>query len=303
MEREQESSISKTRRSAIHLDELDNDSNYSIGENRTIRTLLFLQKEWHYRNWRNCITFGIFKFLKVLILEGYEFENGKLPEGIEKLNLLKLLSIEDSVVKELPPSIFKLPCLQSLNLQIRVLSDIHISLPNSIYKMRRLKHLFMEDGHQSIGGGKLKLEGLNELETIVGFNSLVDDVAHLLKLQKLGVSGGTICDEDSLSMIVDHILNHQDQFRSIRLTILGDTTIDSKDSSTLLRRLMMCHALNVLYIEARVRKLPAYEVLLYQNVTELRFWKSKIEEDPMKILSFPCYENFACPTMHMWAAR
>ncbi|KAK4406736.1 putative disease resistance protein [Sesamum angolense] len=41
-----------------------------------------------------------------------------------------------------------------------------------------------------IGGGKLKLDGLNELETLVGFDSLTDDASHLLKLPKLQRTNG-----------------------------------------------------------------------------------------------------------------
>ncbi|KAK4425307.1 putative disease resistance protein [Sesamum alatum] len=187
MEREEKSSIRNTSRLAIHLNELDNDHNHNIGENKNLRSLIFLQKNRRNRNWHNCITFGMLKFLKVLVLESYEFENGKLPKGIEKLNLLKLLSIQNSIVKELPPSICKLPRVQSLNLQIRLQSGLHIRLPNSIYKMRQLRHLIMYDRHESIAGGKLKLEGLNDLETLIGFDSSKDDITHLLKLQKLRV--------------------------------------------------------------------------------------------------------------------
>ncbi|KAK4406111.1 putative disease resistance protein [Sesamum angolense] len=158
----EESSICKTNRLAIHLKRLDNDHSYSIGENKNIRSLLFLPKNRPLINLDSCITFGIFKYLKVLVLEGYVFENGNLPKGIEKLKLLKLLSLEDSYVNKLPPSICKLPCLQTLNVKRT------ITLPNYIYKMRRLRHLFLRENRVSSGGGKLKLKGLNELETITG---------------------------------------------------------------------------------------------------------------------------------------
>ncbi|KAL0365772.1 UNVERIFIED_CONTAM: putative disease resistance protein [Sesamum angustifolium] len=226
----EESSICKTNRLAIHVKRLDNDHSYSIGENKNIRSLLFLPKNRPLINLDNCIRFGIFKYLKVLVLEGYVFENGKLPKGIEKLKLLKLLSLEDSYVNKLPPSICKLPCLQILNVKST------ITLPNYIYKMRRLRHLFLREDRVSRGGEKLKLKGLNELETIIGFNSSVDDITHLLKLSKLRVLEGTICDEESLSMIVDHMLNHQERFRSIKLRIDMDD-MNSEDGSTLLRRI------------------------------------------------------------------
>ncbi|KAL2230240.1 UNVERIFIED_CONTAM: putative disease resistance protein [Sesamum indicum] len=274
-----DSSICKTDRLAIYMHRLDNDLSYRIGENKNIRSLLFLKTDWGNIVWYNYFTFGIFKSLKVLVLEGYSFENLKLPKGIEKLKLLKLLSIENSTVKELPASICKLPCLQILNVKHT------FRLPNCVYKMRRLRHLFLHHDHKSIGGEKLKLEGLNELEMITGFKSLVDDITHLLKLPKLRVLEGRICDEESLSMIVDHILNHQEQFRDVRLQIEMDVNMDSEDGSTLLKRLVTCHSLHYLRIaHCQVSKLPAYEVQLYQNVIELHLVGTRIEEDPMEIL-------------------
>ncbi|KAL2223966.1 UNVERIFIED_CONTAM: putative disease resistance protein, partial [Sesamum indicum] len=208
----EESSICKTNRLAIYMDSLDNDLSYRIGENKNIRFLLFLQTDWRNIVWYNYITFGIFKSLKVLVLEGYTFENLKLPKGIENLKLLKLLNIEE------------------------------LRLPNYIYKMRHLRHLFLGFLHESVGGEKLKLEGLNELEMITGFNSLVDDITHLLKLPKLRVLEGRIFDEESLSMIVDHILNHQEQFRDVQLNIDMGDNMDLEDGSTLLKREIVCEA-------------------------------------------------------------
>ncbi|KAL2228666.1 UNVERIFIED_CONTAM: putative disease resistance protein RXW24L, partial [Sesamum indicum] len=275
----EESSICKTNRLAIHMEGVDNDVSYRIGENKNIRSFLFLKTDWRDTFLYNYITFGIFKSLKVLVLEGYTFENLKLPKGIEKLKLLKLLSLENSGVEELPPSICKLPYLQTLNVQNT------IRLPNYIYKMRHLRHLFLGFLHESVGGEKLKLEGLNELEMITGFNSLVDDITHLLKLPKLRVLGGRIFYEESLSMIVDHILNYQEQFRDVQLNIDIGVNMDSEDGSTLFKSLVMCHSLYYLSIAyCRVSKLPTYEVQLYQNVIELQLVDTRIEEDQMKIL-------------------
>ncbi|KAL0300014.1 UNVERIFIED_CONTAM: putative disease resistance RPP8-like protein 2 [Sesamum angustifolium] len=104
-------------------------------------------------------------------------------------------------------------------------------------------------------------------------------------MQKLRVLDGRIWDEESLSMIVDRILNHQDQFRDIKLLIQETCNVNQeKDGSTLLRRLVMCSPLSVLDLQCPVSKLTAYEVQLYQNMIELNLWDSRIEEDPMEIL-------------------
>ncbi|KAL0456731.1 UNVERIFIED_CONTAM: putative disease resistance protein [Sesamum latifolium] len=232
------------------------------------------------------INFGEFKFLKILILEGYKFKNGQLPKGIEYLILLKLLSIEDSNVETLPASVCKLPCLQSLNLRV----NTEIKLPNLIYKLRRLRHLYLPNAIWSmsiiIGGGKLKLDGLNDLETLIDFSSWICEITHLLKLKKLRVLNGLISDDESLSMIVDHILNHQDQFHDTQLFVRKSCNVNrEEDGSTLFRRLMMCHSLSYLRTDCGVSKLPTYEYnTLYRNVASLTLEKSNMEEDPMAIL-------------------
>ncbi|XP_011102146.1 putative disease resistance protein At1g59780 [Sesamum indicum] len=243
----EESSICKTNRLAIHMEGVDNDLSYRTGENKNIRSFLFLKPDWRDTFWYNYITFGIFKSLKVLVLEGYTFENIKLPKGIEKLKLLKLLSLENSGVEELPPSICKLPYLQTLNVKNTM------RLPNCIDKMKRLRHLFMKDDHERIGGEKLKFEGSNELEMVddIWVGDVVDDITHLLKLPKMDM----------------------------------DVNTNREDGSTLFRRLVMYHSLHYLRItHCRVSKLPAYEVQLYQNVIELQLVGTRIEEDPMEIL-------------------
>ncbi|KAL0282859.1 UNVERIFIED_CONTAM: hypothetical protein Sangu_2925700 [Sesamum angustifolium] len=282
----EESSICKTNRLVIHVETLDNDLYYNIGEAKNKRSLLFLNKGSRIMKRYNCIKFGIFKYLKILVLECYTFENGKLPEGIEKLKLLKLLSLKKSYVIELPPSICKLPCLQTLNLKVDfAVHSPPLRLPNSIYKMRRLRHLFLNSHRSIIGGGKLKLEGLNELEMITGVSSWGDDITHLGNLPNLQVLEVRILGEQNLSMMVDHMLNHQERFRSIKLWIDMDVNMNSEDGSTLLGRLVMCRSLHFLHTRFwRISKLPAYEVRLYQNVIDLDLSLSMTEEDPMEIL-------------------
>ncbi|KAK4406021.1 putative disease resistance RPP8-like protein 2 [Sesamum angolense] len=286
--RDEASSVCKIGRLAIHLDNLDDDHIRNIGKNKNLRSLLFLEKRWKFieRNHIEDVNFGVFKSLKILIFESYKFKDGKLPKGIEHLILLKLLSIKDSNVEELPASVCKLPCLQSLNLQV----NTEMKIPNLMYKLRRLRHLYMPNAIWSrsiiIGGGKLKLDGLNDLETLIGFSSSIFEITHLLKLQKLRVLNGIISDGESLSMIVDHILNHQDQFHDTQLFVRNYCNVNrEEDGSTLFRRLVMCHSLSNLRTDCGVIKLPTYEChMLYRNVTVLTLEKSKMEEDPMGIL-------------------
>ncbi|KAK4406735.1 putative disease resistance protein RXW24L [Sesamum angolense] len=277
---EDEASMCRISRLVVHLDGVEDDH---IKKNQNLRSLLSLQRQWGNRHWNNFggVDFGMFKFLRILIFEGHRFKNRKLPEGVEKLILLKHLSIRDSEVDELPKSLCMLSCLQSLDLRVRC----SIKLLNFIHKMRHLRHQFLHDHSRSIiGGGKLKLDGLNELETLVGFDSRTDETSHLLKLSKLQVLHGKVADDEGLSMIVGHVLNNQDQFREIQLIIHNYCNINSEEGSNLLKKMVTCRSLSWLDIWCRVSKLPTYEPELYRNMVTLLLSGSNIEKDPMEIL-------------------
>ncbi|KAK4424566.1 putative disease resistance protein [Sesamum alatum] len=264
-------------RLAVHLDVLEDDY---IRKYQNLRSLLLLGKFRQKSDFKG-INLERFKLLKILILEGCRFKNKKLPEGIEKLILLKHLSIKDSEVDELPKSVCKLLCLRSLDLRV----DCDLALPNSIHKIRRLRHLFLLEFRRSIiGGGKLKFEGLNELETLIGFSSKLDETTHLLKLSKLQVFHGDVTENESLSTIVDHILDHQDQFREIQLHINDDCNMGWEEGPDLARKMLMCRSLSSLVTWRCVIVLPVYEFELYRNLISLVLWHSNMEKDPMGIL-------------------
>ncbi|KAK4424565.1 putative disease resistance protein [Sesamum alatum] len=280
--RQDERSVCRTTRLAIHLDEMEGDY---IWGNQNLRSLLLLGKQRGEGDWDNLggINLGMFKLLKILILECHKFKNKKMLKGLEKLILLKHFSIRYSEVDELPKSVCKLPCLQSLDLRVL---GCEIELPNLIHELRHLRHLFLLNHSRTItGGGKLKLDGLNDLETLIGFNSETDDATSLLKLPKLQrVLDGNVSDQESLSMIVDHIFNHQDRFREIQLTISNNCNLSSEEGANLVRKMLMCHSITGVNIYCRVSKLPSYKHELYRNLVTLILWFSHIEKDPMEIL-------------------
>ncbi|KAK4425287.1 putative disease resistance protein [Sesamum alatum] len=280
------STICRPSRLAIHLDKVEDDY---VGRNRNLQSLLFLRVGWGTRDWNNLVSinFRMLKFLKTLILEGYDFENKQFPEQIKELILLKHFSIEDSKIKELPPSVCNLPRLQSLNL----FGCKHLRLPNTIYKLRCLRHLLLPDEHSVIGGGKLKFKGLNELETIIRFNCSTSDATHLLELPKLRRLEAIRCDEESLVLIVDHILTHQDQFHETRLKTEKGTNLE-RHSSTLFKKILRINSLSSLGIFGRVVKLPVNEIELWQSLVTLMLEGCYIEEDPMEILEkLPMLQN------------
>ncbi|PIN17910.1 Apoptotic ATPase [Handroanthus impetiginosus] len=117
------------------------------------------------------------KYLKTLILENCLFEDGKLPSEVGKLIHLKYLSLFESRVNELPLSVCYLPYLQTLDLRV---SSV-IKLPNAILNLKRLRHLFLDAAE--VDGDVL--DGLKELETVVGLNSHFVRIVDLPKLPNL----------------------------------------------------------------------------------------------------------------------
>ncbi|XP_073126465.1 probable disease resistance protein At1g58390 [Henckelia pumila] len=267
----------KIRRLAINLD------TPSVGqlENANLRSLLLLCK-WRKdlyditNIWQNLLGNSLLRSLKVLILEYCIFEDEKLPDAMRKLVMLKHLSIKESRVTELPKFVCKLPCLQSLDLRV----TRYIALPNSINKMGQLRHLFLDMFR--IDGGKLRLDGSKELETLIGFHNKSFDTKHLFKLTNLRRFGGYVTDIESLSVVVDHISKLKDQLRETSLEIFV-SDLSSEQGSLVIDSLMHC-PLNYLSIDGRLRRFPTWEPRLLQNLHTLLFFGNEIVEDPMETL-------------------
>ncbi|KAG8369694.1 hypothetical protein BUALT_Bualt14G0040600 [Buddleja alternifolia] len=280
--------LGRTHRLAIHNKENWEDLQFVYERrNQNLRSLLLLHFQYTGIFTISCIDFGMFTSLKILMLEGCEFKNDKLPDGIEKLILLKHLSLYESKVDEVPPSIRKLPCLQSLDVR----TNCQLKLPSVINSTGRLRHLFLPAEITCIErGGKLKLDGLNELETLSWFNSQSVDFSHIHKLVNLRELNGYICDEESLSRIVLYISDHQYQLRKTIFGISSSCTMNSEQGGSidLLRKMLMCHSLVKLCMSCHVRKLPAYEPQLCRNLIYLTLDDCRMEEDPMQTLEkFP----------------
>ena len=124
-------------------------------ELKDLRSFMRLQKALYpslqigYKE--NIINFEMSPCLRIFLVEGCEFEGGKLPSKIGELIHLRYLSCRWSNVRELPKSVCIMPYLQTLDL--RVLGGLR--LPNVIWKMKRLKHLYTPRPWviQVIGGG------------------------------------------------------------------------------------------------------------------------------------------------------
>ncbi|XP_027166170.1 putative late blight resistance protein homolog R1B-16 [Coffea eugenioides] len=86
--------------------------------------------------------FCIYKHLKVLNLEGINLRQKKLPAEVESHLCLRYLSLASRIMEFTPPSIAKLSHLETFHLD----SYLTVSLPDSIWNMKKLRHVCLRGG-------------------------------------------------------------------------------------------------------------------------------------------------------------
>ncbi|PIN06449.1 Apoptotic ATPase [Handroanthus impetiginosus] len=235
------------------------------------------------------IDFKKIKFLKTLILENCEFEDDKLPSEVGKLIHLKYLSLFESKVDELPLSVCYLPYLQTLDLRVMM---GRITLPNAILNLKRLRHLFLSQLSQA--NGKLILDGLKELETVVGLDSRFVRIVDLPKLPNLQLLDIGVCDWEALSVIVDQMMT---RLRGTHLGIcnFGLHNLEEDLVLSILRKMFMSHSLITLEIVTRIRfNFPCHQRGMCPNLVRLTLHFSEIEGDVMQVLgNFPMLKFLA----------
>ncbi|KAK1395168.1 hypothetical protein POM88_014224 [Heracleum sosnowskyi] len=197
-----------------------------------------------------------FKLLRVLTASGYIFTKKDI-RSISELVYLKYLCLRDCRLKELPSSIGNLRNLETLD--VRVSSCIRI--PNILWKLKQMKHLYLPK--YLIGGrlDKLRLEGLNKLQLICNYDSVYCDTHDLIKLLKLKVFGGKI--------VVDLTENFIDFIKSKELRH-SDLHIEGKGGELCLVSLLECGFIDVLRVFFMSFQLP-----VLMCVTPLRYWTAK----------------------------
>ncbi|KAL1145993.1 hypothetical protein V6Z11_A11G339100 [Gossypium hirsutum] len=135
-----------------------------------------LLKAWGI--WR--YLFNNFKLLRVL--------NYELPSDIGNLIHLRFLSLRNFDFKwsKSPSSLGKLRCLQTLDLRV----DIYkIHVPNVLWRMEQLRHLYLPDTCKK--KTKLKLGTLRKLLTLVNFNTktcYLKDLINMTNLRELVIN-------------------------------------------------------------------------------------------------------------------
>ncbi|KAL7236955.1 hypothetical protein ACSBR1_020108 [Camellia fascicularis] len=231
--------------------------------------------------------------LTVLDLERIIIPGGrkKFPRAIGNLIYLRYLSIRDSDIKSLPSSIGNLGFLQTLDLRSSWLYILRI--PNVLWRLKQLRHLYLPCFIKLSCIGKLRLDGLSKLETLENFDARKCDVRCLSKLTNLRKFSGRVAPKDLVVMLKSPILNNSNSLLlpSLAFSIIGD--FPTEEEQSLLRQLVGCHHLRQLELVGslnhvkklgslnHVKKLPDQ---FPPNLTHLRMVHTKLEEDPMPTL-------------------
>ncbi|KAL7209911.1 hypothetical protein ACSBR1_031475 [Camellia fascicularis] len=213
---------SKIHRLVMNLDK--KNSNFRLFEQEEsaqhIRTILF------FRSYDS--TFGEqltpfpkeAKFLRVIHFEGNSFGSTKkeLPKEIGNLILLRHLGLNCTGFTKLPSSIGNLRHLQTLDLRTSYLDEI--SVPNVLWKMEGLVHLYLP-ARYFCTEGKLRVDGLRNLETLQNLASDVVNVRDLFTLPNLRRLAN-VCIQgkfEDLRMVNEYILNSNLRLQHTSITI------------------------------------------------------------------------------------
>ncbi|OMO67944.1 Disease resistance protein [Corchorus capsularis] len=134
-----------------------------------------------------------FKLLRVLDFENDNFGGCKLPNDLGNLIHLRFLCLGNFsfFFSKLPSCLGNLRCLQTLDLRgmqsFRLINgddfEGPIHVPNVIWKLRELRHLYLPECLKR--KTRLRLDTLEKLQTLVNFNMRNCYVADLLKLTNL----------------------------------------------------------------------------------------------------------------------
>ncbi|KAG6428621.1 hypothetical protein SASPL_112874 [Salvia splendens] len=276
-------------RIAISHDPFSESSIEGLKEVRGLRSFIILQKNSHYEPTmgfkESMVNFKKSQYLRIFAAEGCEFEGEELPSTVGELIHLRYLSLRDSNVREIPKSICSLPYLQTLDL--RVSPDI--KLPNVIWKMKRLKHLFLNTKIEVIGGEKLKLGGLQELVTLDKINTertCIADIPTLISLQKMRVD---VCDVDSLLIVLN---NKNSQLRESYLSV-HSCDFSSENGREVLNHGLMSPSLVSLEIWYcnMGSSFPYYKPEMCQNLVKLWLIDCKVKVDVKDFGKYPMLQK------------
>ncbi|KAK6145856.1 hypothetical protein DH2020_019725 [Rehmannia glutinosa] len=286
------SSSVKTRRLAIHFQGDVGDDFNGIENLGNLRSLLLINRikihQVHGVGYQHLVTnLDKFKSLRNLILVNCDLTMYTIPSDIGyKLIHLRYFGLRDCLIEELPSSISNFSCLETFELECA--GSDYTKLPNVVYKLRRLRHLFLKyvkPSEEQVNGETQRLAGLNELETFETFKTIYNDETDIPKLTNLRHFKAMVINLISLYLLVDHISNNQNKLRDTIVDI-ANCDFNSDEGSSLLRELLLSPSLSRLNIDSQICRLPSWEPQhqFCPSLVELTLCSCELEKDPMEIL-------------------
>ncbi|KAE8725202.1 CC-NBS-LRR class disease resistance protein [Hibiscus syriacus] len=219
-----------------------------------------------------------FKLLRVFTYEGKASSNlgvCKLSSDIGSLVHLRFLSLRRINYLFLPSSLGNLRCLQTLDLGNGVL------VPNVIWRMEQLRHLYLPEEYRVIR--KLKLGTLRNLQTLVNFNTnncYLKDLSNMTNLRELEIWGAFEIEDFNAEDLHKNPPIIQSKYLH-SLSIFNDKgRIDPRHLNHLLSS---CVCICKLSLDVEIKELPQYDHLSLE-LAYIKLRMCKIGEDPMPIL-------------------
>ncbi|KAM6598102.1 hypothetical protein CsatA_008626 [Cannabis sativa] len=212
--------------------------------------------------------------LRVLIIGHYGFSDTlKLPKEIGNLIHLRLLSILNWRIKEIPSSFGNLRCLQTL----RVGTQDNFIIPSSMWKLEQLRHLHFCGGDIKFGKFLRSTKSRN-LQTLVGIDTedlLLSDLLQLESLKKLG-----ICVNGNFETFLH---NPQSLTFTHLFSLLVVNSDDSDKEIDIVPLILSCPHIYKLRLSSPIVRLP--EVNQFSpNLIKLTLFGLELKDDPMPTL-------------------
>nr|XP_016448692.1 PREDICTED: probable disease resistance RPP8-like protein 2 [Nicotiana tabacum] len=277
-------SFSKTRRLVIYQGKYDGHGKL---QHRNLRSLRIVKSDEQHQQldfvWPWFIMSDIKKLhaLRILDFDRMDFPEGKLPEDIFALTLLRYLSFKGCFIKELPSSISNLTYLQVLDLRINDLCKIVI--PNVLRRMGRLQHLYLPRTFEMQNGEKLRLDALSELQTLKNFTPKVCEIRDLFKLAKLRYFYAKVEESpEDLKEIIDRLKHDSKKWRCSSLEIKNFDCYTEKRHN-LFRDLLASGRSPKLFFEGYIDQLPPRNQIS-NEFTMIVLSSTQLKEDPLATL-------------------
>ncbi|MBA0654601.1 hypothetical protein Goklo_021572, partial [Gossypium klotzschianum] len=227
--------------------------------------------------------FNNFNFLRVLDYDRGGVAGCKLPNDIGKLIHLRFLGLSglDFFSSKLPSSLGNLRCLQTLDLRIESICSDSIHVPNVLWRMQQLRHLYLPE--ECNRKTKLKLGTLRNLQTLVNFNTkncYVKDLINMTNIRELEIRGPFNIEDFNTKELDKNPPIIQSKYLHSLSIINDEGRIDPRHLAHLL---LSCENISKLRLDVEIRRLPEYHHLS-SNLAYIKLRRCKLEEDPMLTL-------------------